>query len=50
MDHDAKLFFPDRDILVVQISTVDVAFAKGKTLILDEADDMIDNFKLVLNS
>lgn len=49
MHHDSNLFFPDSNITVVTVDNVDCAFAKDKVLILDEADAMIDNFKLVLS-
>ena len=46
MYQDSKLFFPDEDIQVAIIDSVDVAFARNKVLILDEADAMIDLHKI----
>ena len=50
MHHDSNIFFPDEDISVVTIDSIDASFAKGRVLILDEADAMIDDYKLVLSA
>jgi superfamily II DNA or RNA helicase len=49
MYSDAKLFFPDEDIQVATIESVDAAFARNKVLILDEADAMIDQHKIEID-
>jgi superfamily II DNA/RNA helicase len=46
MYNDAREFFPDQKIEVVTITGVDMKFAKGKILIMDEADAMIDEHKI----
>jgi hypothetical protein len=50
MHNDVNIFFPDSDIEVVTIDSVDGNFAKGKVLILDEADAMIDDHKVIVDA
>lgn len=48
MYQDVKLFFPDEEVDVIQVSEIDSAYCKGRILILDEADAMIDNHKIII--
>ena len=48
MSFDCRLYFPDQDIAVVLLTGVDFDFAKDKILILDEADAMIDDCKVLI--
>lgn len=48
MYNDTRLFFTEEDVEVIQIDQLDASYAEGKILILDEADAMIDSFKLII--
>ncbi len=48
MYHDVQLYFPDEEVKISIISNVDTAYARNKVLILDEADAMIDEYKIIM--